>query len=281
MQQDAFRNKIILNVQRKLTDHPSAVASMFGGLTGESGKTYDDLMRIKETLFFSAATPARDISEAEATRLGLSAADAAQIRRGGMGTEAIQKMWDKTILRPLRYRFVNNVSTDGILDPGKFLSQIERIESTTPELLAELFGGSAQIEYMKKLGTTLSLIGQNSERNIFIQLKQAGAISTLGRMTLGAGAGAGVAAYSDDDPAMGAAGGAALVLLAPAALAQLLTKPTLVRMLTDGLEAGAKTKKLAVALRKIGGMAFASNTYDDVSSQNASNYYGNLDTNEQ
>lgn len=254
LENENFQNKLILSLRKKLTDTPSAVANMLDAATGDPATTYDKLMRVKDTLYFSAAAPSSP-----------------EIPGGGLGTRAVEKMWDKSIIRPLRYRFISHALDDGILNPTKLLNQIEKIESTTPELLTELFGGSSQIEYIKRLANTLNIVNQKGERNIFIQLKQAGAIGTVG-----AAAGAGVAAYTDDNPAIGAVKGATFVLVSPIALSYVLNRPTLVRMLTDGLEAGPKSHVLAVALRKIGGQKLASSAYKELDSSRSVEYFTQL-----
>jgi len=58
LEKESFQNNLVLQLRKKLTDTPSAVANILDASKGDPATTYDKLMRIKNTLFFSAAAPA-------------------------------------------------------------------------------------------------------------------------------------------------------------------------------------------------------------------------------
>lgn len=265
----AFDNDILIALRRQLANHPSAVASHLGNLSGDLGRTYDDLMQIKKTLYISAATPPVSESTSRLQQLKLSPDDIFQAQRGGMGTASINQMWDSSILRPLRSRFIANATENGAINAKKLLTQIEHIESRTPELLREIFGGESQVKAIKNFSTALHQMEQKTENNIFIQFKQAAALGTIG-----ASFGLARSNSTGDDPVLSAGvGGATAIIMSPYIISQVLTKPTLVRMLTDGIQAGPRSTALAKALRKIGSMKYASYLAEEQLPLNALNSF--------
>jgi hypothetical protein len=189
-------------------------------------------------------------------------------RAGTYTSEEAKQEFDRTFLRPLRYRLITrNVDPFGNLEPNRFLDMLNQ-NKDVPEMFTKVFGGDAQVGRIRDLMTTLSVLQRApKDKNVFIQLAQAGQIT-------GALAGA-TTAFSADSPELkyGSAIAGATVLLSPVALAKMLTNPTLTREFTTGLKEGIRSSRLAVALRKIGEMKAASEIARDSQSADSVDFY--------
>lgn len=250
--ENALYNSTITALRRTIEKKPSGVASLLDITKGNPAVKYDTLMKVKRGLYFSAATPS-----AEAIR------------------EPVEKLWEDSVLKPLRFRVMDAASDQfGRLDPNKFMRSIEKVEKEAPEALSELWGSPAQVQHIKELASTYqTLLNTVPEKSIFIQLKTAAAVGTVG-----AAAGAGFSYVSGDNPTTGAAiGGALTILISPIVLAKALSNPTLTRALTDGLSdstrAGGITPTLAMTFRKMAEMKAASMTFREAPSQDVMMFY--------
>lgn len=258
-----MRNSAIKAFRKTLAQNPSKVMSLLGGgSTSPNAKVvYDRLISLKQALQFSSETP----------RVGEALSKAVSAEGLPVGTEAMQKMYDEALLKPLRYRMIaNNVDSLGHFNPDGFLQMLNK-NADVPEFFEEVFGGATQVDDIKRLMTTLSVLKRGGpEKNIFIQLVQAGQIAG------GIGA-AGTAIFSDDAniKASSIAGGA-LVLLGPYAMSRMLTNSTTIRAFTDGLEAGVRSGRFAMGLRKIAEMKVASSFFRDEPSGDAVGYYTSI-----
>ena len=180
----------------------------------------------------------------------------------------MQEMYDKAFLKPLRYRMItNNVDHLGRFDPDGFLQMLNK-NADVPEYFEEVFGGAVQVDQIKRLMTTLSVLKKSKpEKNIFIQLVQAGQI-------MGAVGGVGSAIFSDDvETKTGGMAVGTLVLLGPYALSKMLTNSAAIRSFTDGITAGARSGRFAMGLRKIAEMKVSSSFFRDDPSGDAIGYY--------
>lgn len=247
--------------RRTLAQNPSKVMSLIGGgTTSPNAKVvYDRLIALKKALQFSAETP----------RVGQALTKAVSKEGLPAGKEAMQKMYDEALLKPLRYRMIVN-SVDratGNFNPDNFLGMLQK-NADVPEFFEEVFGSPKAVDEIERLMTTLSVLTKKTpEKNIFIQLAQAGAIG-------GAIGGGLEAVFSDDVSLRGTAAGAGTaILLGPYALSKMLTNPTAIRSFTDGLEAGARSGRFAMALRKIVEMKVASTFFREQPSGDAIGYY--------
>lgn len=261
----ALENAIITSVQDQLALRPSGVAELLSPLRGVAGERYDDLIALKKAIYFGVDTPA--------VKLAARGEKAALESVGGMGKKAADTLWENDILRPLRTDFLTKSTTNGFLDPVKLLKNFEQIESTTPELMRELWGGAEITETAKNLANTL-ITYQNTSvgKSLFIQLKTAGAVGAIGATTWHFATG--------DDPAvstLAGAAGAGAILLSPVVLAKALTKPSLIRALNQGLiessKAGKITTNTAMVLRQIGTMKVASQLQREPQSSNKMQFY--------
>jgi hypothetical protein len=248
----ALYNTTITAMRRAIDKKPSGIAALLDISKGNAAVKYDQLMKLKHGLYFSAAAPS-------AESIG----------------KPIEKLWEDSVLKPLRFRMVDAASDQyGKLDPNKFMKQIEKIEAEAPEALNELWSSPAQVNHIKELASTYqTLINTVPEKSIFIQLKTAAAVGTVGAAT-----GAGFSYVTGDNPTAGAAiGGALTILISPIVLAKVLTNSKLTRALTDGLSesyrAGGITPTLAMTFRKMAEMKAASTTFREAPSQDAMMFY--------
>ena len=251
----ALYNVSLKAIRRTIARSPSGVLSLFDVAKGAPAATYDKLMTFKKALYFSAAAP-------PSARIGKSAANqtAVSFPKGG-GRAAIEKEYHEGVIKPLRHRFITASTTNGVLDSRKLLKQIEKIESDAPELLSEVWGTPVHIEKIKKLATTLDALQNKPEMSsIFIQLAQASAIA--GTLTL--------SGYMGDDPKiMTGLAGTAGILLGPRMLAAVFSSPALTKSLTDGINAGIRSPKLSIALRKIAALEVGSDFWKSEPSADA------------
>lgn len=253
----ALFNGVLKSLRKTMERSPSGIAALLDPIKGNAAIKYDKLQRIKNAVYFSAATPAVEGSV------------------GGIGKQNAIKLYEKSIIHPLRFRFVDAASDQfGRLDPHKLIRQVEKIEAEAPEMLTELWGSQTQVDHIKNLASTYeTILNSTPEKSVFIQLKTAGAI--------GGGMGAAWSYFNGDNPTAGGIGGAALgatvVLVSPNALARVLANPRLTRALTDGLSSSARSggisSNLAMAFRKIGEMKAASTLFRDNPSSDAMQFY--------
>ena len=262
------RNSAIKGMQKALTENPSKALALLGGSskTPVAREVYDRLMRLKQALHFSAATPTQAVPHPALSNTGIihTPTSAATFP----GNKQAAQLWDRAFLEPIRYNMLTrNIDTYGSLKPRQFL-QMLNANDDVPEFFNEVFGGAAQVEHVKKLMTTLSVLQQAPrEKNIYIQLAQAGAIG-------GAFGGVSQAIFSDEVTITGAAIGAGVgVMVGPYALAKMLTNAELIRSFTDGLTQGIRSSRLAIALRKLGEMGYVSNFVRDNPTEDAVNFY--------
>jgi hypothetical protein len=257
-EQDTLHREIIKTIRANMIDNPSTVLDMINPTSGKPGKSYDTLMHLKRSIFFSGATP-------ETPGKGIA----------GMGTGAAKEMYEKSILRPLRFEFLAG-STDaqtGIMDANKVLSRIKRIEDKgVPELLDEIWGNREQVKRIKDLFTAMAYQqGKAPGKSVWIQLK------TMAAVTAGGG---GIWAFaSGDNPTRAATGigGAAIILMSPAILAKAMTNPRLTRALYDGFSdqrifTGVPAK-LSLALRKCAQTKAATEINEDVKKPDGNMWY--------
>jgi hypothetical protein len=260
--EDALYNATMRATKKALYEKPSSVITMFNPLRGDAAVKYDQLMQLKRGLYFSAATPPSAIPG----RMIGNTAQGVEFTKGMGHTSAI-KLYEESILQPLRFRFVDAATdTNGVLNGGKLLKQFERIEAEAPEMLKEIWGSEKAVKHVRDFASTLqTLTASSPEKSIFIQLKTAAAMGTLG------GLGGGLWSYfQGDSPTQGAAiGGAASVLIAPRMLAKVFANPTLTRALTDGISKSTQlrgiTPALAMTFRKMATMYPVSKMYRDES----------------
>jgi hypothetical protein len=248
--EDALFNKVLDQLRNTLNKTPSGVAAILDPVKGNAGVTYDKLMNIKNGIYFSSAVPY------------------------GMGKEGVDKMWESGILRPMRHRFLDASTVDGVLDPVKLMGNIQKIEKEAPEVLVELFGSSKQVDFIKEMASTwTTMLKSKPEKSVFIQLKTAAAIG---------GAGGGIWSYfNGDNPASGAATGAftgaAVILASPYMMAKILTNTKMTRQLTDGIRQSNKLGRIApafgVALRKAAEMYPVSQMFREAQSTDAQAFY--------
>jgi len=263
-----MRDDAIKSLRNTLTKEPEkALAILGGGTETKSARDiYSKLLKLKEALFFSSETP----------RVGAALTRATSKTGFPTGSRAIQEMYDKTFLQPLRYGMITgHIDDAGKLTPNHFLSMLEK-GSDTPEFFHEVFGGEAQFKAVKDLMTTLSILQQApTEKNIFVQLMQAGQIT--------GGLGGVIGTFASDDPRIEAtsiAGGIA-ILLSPYALSKAFTNTNTIRGLTNGLTEGIRSSKLALSLRKIAEMKAVSTLYRDAPTRNAAEFYTTIPGGEQ
>ena len=184
----------------------------------------------------------------------------------------MQQMYDEAFLLPLRYRMiVGNVDEASRLDPNRFLKMLDE-NADVPEFFEEVFGGAGQVEEIKRFMVALATQrGKAPEKNIFIQLVQAGQI-------MGLAGGAGGAILSDDvEMKTGSLVGGALVFLGPRSLARMLTNTKLTRAFTDGVKAGMRSGRFSMSLRKVAEMKVASEFYREQPSEDAVKYYTSME----
>lgn len=260
-----YMHDVAINALRKvIARRPTGAMAMLGGGTviPKAKATHDRLMSLKSALGFSAETP----------RVGAALSKAVSEAGFPAGKEAMQQMYDKAFLRPLRYRMiVGNVDDVNRLDPNRFLKMLDD-NADVPEFFEEVFGGPMQVEEIKRYMTALATQrGKAPEKNIFIQLIQAGQI-------VGLSAGVTGAILSDDvEMKTGSLVGGVAVFLGPYALARMLTNPVMTRAFTDGVKGGARSGRLAMSLRKVAEMKVASTFYRDHPSQDAIDYYTSME----
>lgn len=264
-----MRNRAIKSLRKVLSENPSKALSLLGGGPSPTSarSVYDRLMFVKKALGFSA----------EAPRVGEALSEA--LTEGGLpaGREAMEQMYDRTFLQPLRYDMITrNVDRYGRLEPTRFLDMLNS-NADVPEFFNEVFGGPAQVDRIKRLMTTLAVLQQPAkEKNIFIQLTQAGAI--------GGFLSGGMQALLSDDVTLketggtAAAGAGVAILLGPYALSKMLTNATTIRMFTDGIAEGYRSGRFAIALRKLAEMHIASNFAKESPTQDAIDFYTSLGT---
>lgn len=257
-EQDNLHREIIKTVRNKLIDNPSTVVDMLNPTIGKPGQTYDNLMHMKKALFFAAEAP-------ETPGKALA----------GMGKGAAMDMWEKSVLRPLRFHFIAGATDPktGILNADKVLKRFERIEAKgVPQLLNELWGDAEQVKRIKDLFTAMDYAQTTTTgKSVWIQLKTMAALSS---------GGAGVwSMFSSDNPSTAGAGigGAAIILMSPASLAKAMTNPRLTRALYDGFTEqriftgiGAK---MSLALRKIAQQKAVSEIMGDVKKADGNMWY--------
>lgn len=262
-----MRNDAIESLRNVLKKKPTTVMEMLGGGTSRTNATgvYDRLINLKKALYFSSKTP----RTGEALGRALS--------EGGLpaGSTAIEEMYEKSILRPLRYDMITkHVDRYGNFNPTGFLDELNK-NAKVPEFYNEVFGSPEQVEEIKKLMTTLAVLQQPAaDKNVFIQLAQAGAIGGV--------AGAGTQAIFSDDINLrdtgiaGAIGMGTFILMGPSQLSRTLTDTNLTRSFTDGLNAGVRSGKFSMSLRKIAEMKIASEIARENASVEAVEFYQSL-----
>ena len=255
----ALRNATIKKIRKLLPDTPSAIADYIDPLSGSPAVAYDRLKRIKKTLYFAADVP--DV---------LVSSTGKEVRTGAISRSQAWQEYQKNVLRPIQFRFVNNATTQGRLDPKKLLGQIAHLRQKSPEMLSELWGSPTQAKHIEDLASTMMTMQDSKPgKSVFIQLQTAAAI--------GATAGAAFTYFRGDNPVIGGIGGASLVLLSPIAFAKVLTNASLTRQLTDGfrdsLRKGGIAPSLAMTLRKIGQMKIASTLFRENPSANIDPFY--------
>lgn len=256
--QDAMRSTTIKTVRDKLMQQkPSTISALFNPTKGNAAATYDNLMGLKKSLYFSADTPGV-ISQ----------------KISGIGRHEAEKLWERDVLRPLRFDFIAGLTdNNGVFNADKALKRFAKIENDgAPQLLEELFGSKKQVDEVKKLFSAMQHV-QNTrpEGSIFIKMKTYAAFAATG---------AGVWSYvTSDDPKRIAAGlaGSAAVLVGPSVLAKTLTNPRLTRALYEGVTDQriftGWSPKLSLALRKMGQQKAASEIAKDLPSGDAAQFY--------
>ncbi len=263
-EQDYLHNVAINELRKVIKNNPTRAMSLLGGGTATPNAkiTYDKLMSLKEALQFSAGTP----------RVGEALGKAVSETGFPAGREAMQQMYDETFLKPLRFRMiVDSADGAGRLNPDKFLKMLDK-NADVPEYFEEVFGGVTQVNNIKRLMTALSIqTKQIPEKNIFIQLVQAGQI-------IGLAGGVSGAILSDDvEMKSGSLVAGALVFLGPYSLSKMLTNPTMTRAFTDGISAGARSGRFAMSLRKVAEMRVASEFYREQPTADATKYYTSME----
>ena len=263
-EQDYMHDIAIGALRKAIARRPTGAMAMLGGGTKiPSAKAVNDrLIALKGALGFSAETP----------RVGKALSKSASEKGFPAGKEAMQQMYDEAFLRPLRYRMVvGNVDEMGRLDPNRFLKMLDE-NADVPEFFEEVFGGAGQVEEIKRFMVALATQrGKAPEKNIFIQLVQAGQI-------MGLAGGAGGAILSDDvEMKTGSLVGGALVFLGPRSLARMLTNTKLTRAFTDGVKAGMRSGRFSMSLRKVAEMKVASEFYREQPSEDAVKYYTSME----
>jgi hypothetical protein len=263
--QKALYTATITGLRNALAEKASGVAATFDPLKGNAGEKYDQLLQVKNALYFSAATP-KDVGES-AIKQSLT----------GLSRPEAVKMYEDSIIRPLRFRFVDSATDSfGRIDPGKLIKNIEQIEAEAPEMLTELWGSKTQVKYIKEFALTHQAMlnnKMNPKSSIFIQLKTAAAVGGV--------AGGMWGFVNGDNPAVSSAAGAGLgaatILLSPIVLAKALANPSMTRALTDGLQTSASrggiSASLAMTLRKMGEMKVASSLFRENPSQDTMQFY--------
>lgn len=258
-----MRNGAIKGLRKTLSESPSKALALLGGGTSATParEVYDRLLHVKKALQFSS----------EAPRVGEGLAEALTETGVPAGREALERMYDQTFLRPLRYDTITrNVDRFGNLEPARFLDMLNA-NADVPEFYREVFGGTAQVDEIKRFMTTLTILKQPpKEKNIFIQLAQAGQI---GGMAAGIGG-----AFLSDDPEVktGSLAAGTAIFLGPYALARMFTNARMTRMFTDGIEEGIRSGRFAIALRKVAEMKVATELVKEAPTQDAINFYSSL-----
>lgn len=139
--------------------------------------------------------------------------------------------FDRSIRQPLRHWMLSlAVDKDtGIVSGSNLARVLDMAEKRNgPEFLKEIFGSHTPTA-LREAASTLSLLQSTKESNIVIKIMQA---TALGGLTA-------AAMYGSGQPIERVAMGTFGVLLAPLALARVLSNPKLVRTLTDGMIKGA------------------------------------------
>jgi hypothetical protein len=259
--EDALYNATMMATRKALKKSPSGVVQLFDPLKGNVAHKYDNLMSLKDGIFFSAATPPVAVSKNKTIL--------------ATGTEKVRELYENSILQPLRFRFVDAATNNqGLLDGASLLKNIEKIEAEAPEMLNELWGSPQAVKNIRELASTLNTLQTSSpDKSIFIQLKTAAALGTVG--------GGMWSYFNGDNPAVGgatgAAVGAATILLAPRMLARTLSNPTITRALTDGITDSVKFRgvspKLAIIFRKMAEMYPVSKMFRDETSTDSQQFY--------
>jgi hypothetical protein len=257
------RSGAIKGLRKAFKEKPASVLAELGGGAKDIqyNQVYDKLVNIREMLYLSgeAAKKGREV--------GLKSAALAKL------TPEMAQEYDKAVLQPIRYSLLTRHADQfGRLDPDGFLNMMKN-NADVPEFFEEVFGGAKQVEAVQRMMTALSVqMKKTEDKNIFIQLFQAGAIG--GMATAGA-----QAIFSHGDISIEKTGGAGAVgmgvgiLLGPYALAKMLTNTNTIRMFTDGLEVGYRSGRFAMALRKLGEMEIGKHFFRDSPSEEAVNFY--------
>ena len=257
------RNAAIEGLRKAITNNPEKVMNMLSG-AGDPRIAYNKLRSLKSSLALSAKTP----------RVGEALSET--LKKGGIpdADDALKAWWEESVLRPLRYNMVARHKVDEMFNADSFIKMLDKGKDI-PEYYNEVFGGAEQVKRIRDLMVALKTTqAPIKDKNIFIQLAQAGAIGgMLGGTTT---------AIFSDDPAIEAGGkGAAIagtaILLGPYMLSRLLTNARLTRELTEGVLEGPRSGKLALTLRKLAGMKMATEFHkDDQLSRSAIDYYTSM-----
>ncbi len=258
-----MRNAAIKGLRKTLENSPTKALSLLGDGSSPVREVYDRLISVRDALNFSAATPR--IGQSLQNVLSQNLAQAGQ-SAGRYTSAQAQQEFERTFLRPLRYRLITRTIDEatGRFEPSKFLSFIEQ-NKEVPEFFDLVFGGPQQLDKIKELMTTLSVLQRNpKEKSVFIQMAQASAL--IGGITT---------VFAADSPEVkfgGLVGGAA-IMLSPVAFAKLLTNAELISGLTKGLNEGVRSGRFAISLRKIAEMSAASEFMRESPSEEAMEFY--------
>jgi len=147
------------------------------------------------------------------------------------GVKIIADNYEDVVLKPIRHAIVSPAidRQTKMLIPDKLIGNLDRLRKHGDEYLNEVWGED-NWRRLYDLATAIKTNALSYGDSVFIQLAQAGAIgATIQRSTKGA----------------------FTILLGPYLLSKVLSKPTLVRALTDGITAGPKSRAMMKEMRKI------------------------------
>lgn len=210
----ALYNKTVTGIRKAIENKPEVVRDLFKGRGG-----YSTLMRTKEALRFSSKT----------------AGTAPQF----------DSWWKDHFIKPLRHSILSeSVEREtGNLSGAKLAKALDSLAKHGDELPTEIFGDIAKP--LRDAATTIKLIGEGKfGEKIFIQLVQGGIIT-------GVLAGLASPGSAYERTAAGTLTAGVIIFGGPLALAKFLTRPYAVRMLTDGLTAGTRSRAFARLSRSI------------------------------
>ena len=159
-----------------------------------------------------------------------------------------ESFFEDKVRKPLRKQFTDQILKDGTIDPRKFAAKLDEYTKFGDEYVDEVFG-PGMTEELKDLSTALSFIdARGSTNSLAISLIQGG--QSIRILQLAAGAFAGGAALSAGAITPLIAGSAA-IFVTPAIMTYVLTRPRLIRMFTDAVKAGPKSRELLKLSREL------------------------------